>query len=167
MTANHSSCGRPIFRRFGIFGASFHRLNHSRKSLIRHSASRWVVVNGGTSDRPEIKEGSQIDDMEDAEDIPANDDDDSLFEEIEHTDDIPADDDDSLFEKIESAEDSPEIDEESPIHRTYQFDNCNVYLHSFNAQDVKVENSGNNAPLVTRMSPFSLAILIHLSMPDP
>ena len=80
---------------------------HGCSSIITHVQSRWIVVDespGGTSDGPEIKEGSQVE--EGAEDVPANDDD-------------------------------------SPIHRTYQFDNCHVYINSFNSRGVKVKNSGN------------------------
>ena len=89
---------------------------------------RWVVVN--ETDGPEIKVGSQTEEIERAEeDIPANDDD-------------------------------------SPIHRTYQFDNCHVYMNSFNVRGIKVKNSGNNTPRVTRMSCF-FSILMQLSMTDP
>ena len=116
--------------------------------------SQWVVVNGRASDGPEIKEDCQIEKMEGVE---ANDDD-SQFEEIEGADDIPgftAYDDDIQFEKIElieGAEDIPANGDSSPIRRTYQFDNCHVYINSFNARGVKVKNSGNNAPRVTCVS---------------
>ena len=126
MTSNHSD--RPILRRIlttthqqdsagstsNTTPASFHGCS----SIITHVQSRWIVVDespGGASDGSDIKEGSQIEEIESAEDIPANDDD-------------------------------------SPIHRTYQFDNCHVYINSFNARGVKVDNSGNYAPRVTRMS---------------
>ena len=93
---------------------------HGCSSIITHVQSRcqWIVVDespGGTSDGPEIKEGSQIEEKEGTDDIPANDDD-------------------------------------SSIHRRYQFDNCHVYINSFNARGVKVKNSGNYAPRVTRLS---------------
>ena len=83
-----------------------------------HVESQWIVVDetpGGASDGPEIKEGSQIERIEGAEDIPANDD-------------------------------------NSPVHGTYQFDKCHVYINSFNAHGVEVNNSGNYAPRVTRLS---------------
>ena len=52
------------------------------------------------------------------------------------------------IKEIEGAVD----DDDSPIHRTYQFDNCHVYINSFNARGVNVKNSGNYAPRVTRLS---------------
>ena len=58
----------------------------------------------------------------------------------------------SQIEAIEGAEGIPTNDDDSPIHRTYQFDNCHVYINSFNAHGVKVNNSGNYAPRVTRLS---------------
>ena len=91
--------------------ASFHGFS----SIITHVQSRWIVVDespGEASDGPDIKEGSQIEEVEGAEDIPANDDD-------------------------------------NPIHRTYQFDNCHVYINSFNARGIKVDNSGNYESRVT------------------
>ena len=111
----------------------------------------WVVVNGGASDGPKIKEGNQIEEikLEGAEDIPEDDDrDDGQFEEIEGTEDIPE------FEEMEGAEDIPANNDDSLIPRTCQFYSCNVYTNSFNARGVKVKNSGNNAPRVTpsRMS---------------
>ena len=96
---------------------------HGCSSIITHVQSRWIVVDdppGGTSDDPEIKEGNlnQIEEMESAVDMLANDDDTSS----------------------------------GPVQRTYQFDNCHVYINSFNARGVKVKNSGNYAPRVTRLS---------------
>ena len=90
---------------------------HGCSSIITHVQS-WTVVDESpeeTSDRPEIKEDSQIEETEGAGDITANDDD-------------------------------------STVHRTNQFYNCHVYINSFNARGVKVKNSGNYAPRVTRLS---------------
>ena len=165
MTSNHS--GRPILRR--IFAATRQREGvgstsnattasfHSCRSIsITHVKSRWIVVNGGTSDVLEFKEGYQIEEIEGAEDIPENDDD-SQFEEIECVENIPANDDDihwqfKELELIEGAEDIPANDDDSPTRRTYRFDNCHVYINSFIARGVKVNNSSNNAPRVTCMS---------------
>ena len=84
------------------------------------------MVDETPADGPEIKEASQIEEIEGARDIPANDDD-------------------------------------SPVHRTYQFDNCHVYINSFNACGVEVKNSGNFAPRVTRLS----RSLLHFSFDYP
>lgn len=91
-------------------------------SIITHVQSRWIVVDespaGEASDHPETKESSQVEGIEGAEDIPANDN-----------------------------------GETTPIHRTsYQFDNCHVFINSFNAHGVRVNNSGNYAPRVSRLS---------------
>lgn len=41
-------------------------------------------------------------------------------------------------------------EDDRPQHMTYQFHNCqNVFMNAFNAQGVKVENAGNNAPQIT------------------
>ena len=162
MTNNRSASGRPILRR--IFATGHQRDGvgstsntaavssgvHGYKSTITHVESRWIVVNGGASDGPETKEGGQIEEIEGMGDIPA--DDDSQYEEIEGAEDIPANDDDNHFEEIDGADDIPGKEDDSMNHRTYQFDNCNVYMNSFNARGIRVKNSGNYAPRVTRMS---------------
>ena len=56
------------------------------------------------------------------------------------------------IEKIEGAEDIPANDDNSQVHGTYQFNNCHMYINSFNARGVEVNNSGNYAPRVTRLS---------------
>ena len=145
---------------------------HSCKSTTTHvgSESQWIVVDGGASDGPEIRESGEIKESEIVEDIPASDDD-SQYEKIEGTaedipendddrqlekiqgaEDIPANDDDNHFEEIDGADDIPGKEDDSMNHRTYQFDNCNVYMNSFNARGIRVKNSGNYAPRVTRMS---------------
>ena len=161
MTGNHSD--GPILRR--IFATTHQRDSdgsmsnttaasfHSCKSTITHVESRWIVVNGGASDGCDIEEDNQIEEMEGAEDIPENDDDTSQIKEIKGAEDIPAnnlDDDIQIEEILEGAEDIPAKNDDSPIHRTYRFDNCHVYMNSFNARGVKVKNCGNNAPRVTR-----------------
>ena len=40
---------------------------------------------------------------------------------------------------------------DGPSHGTYQFDNCSVYMDSFNTRGVEIKNSANYAP-VTRLS---------------
>ena len=80
---------RPILRRFfttthlpdrvvgstsNTTAASFHGCS----SIITHVESRWIVVDetpGGASDGTEFEEDSQTEEMEGAEDVPANDDD--------------------------------------------------------------------------------------------
>lgn len=57
----------------------------------------------------------------------------------------------------------PANDDDTPVHRTYQFDNCQVYINSFNACGVEVKNSGNFAPRVTRLS----CSLLHFSCDYP
>ena len=141
-------------------------------SNITHVQSRWIAVDelpGGTSDSPEIKGSSRIEEMEGAEDIAANDDDGPVHRTYQsdncHVYDLPGGASDgpesSQIEKIEGAEDIPanDDDDHSPIHRTYHFDNCHVYINSFNTRGVKVNNSGNYAPRVTRLSCFLLQFL--------
>lgn len=71
----------------------------------------------------------------------------------ESSSDGPETNEDSQIEEREGAEDIPVNDDDSAIHnRTYQFNNCQVYINSFNARGVKVKNSGNYAPRVTRLS---------------
>ena len=138
---------------------------HNCSSILRHVESRWTAVDEtpeGASDGPEIKEGSKTEEIESPEDIPENDDD-SQFEEIEGAEDIPANDDNSQIEEIESTEDIPANDDDSPIHRAYQFDNCHVYINSFNARGIEVKNSGNYAPRVSRLS----CSLLHSSCDYP
>lgn len=171
MTTNHSES--PILRR--IFATTHQRDSvrsttstrstrstsnttvssfHSRNSTITRVESRisqWIVVNetpGGASNDPEIIEGSQIEDseIEGAEDIrhiAAND------------GDIPTNDD----------VDIPTNDDSDNSPRRYQFYNCHLYIDCYNTRGVKVKNSGNYAPRVTRVS--SLEILMQLSMTDP
>lgn len=125
---------------------------HSCQSTITHVESRWIVVNGGASDGRDIKEGNQIEEMEGAEDNTPENDDDSQFNEIKGAEDIPANNlnDNIQIEEIEGAEDIPTNNDDNPIcSRTYRFDNCHVYMNSFNARGVKVKNCGNNAPRVT------------------
>ena len=168
MTSNHSD--RPILRRIfetthqpgqdsvGSTSITTAASFYSWKSIIRHVESRWIEVYGGASDGHKIKEGNPIEEieLEGAKDIP-EDDDDGQFKESEGTEGIPANNDDIQIEGIEGAEDIPAKNDDSPIHRTYRFDNCHVYMNSFNARGVNIENSGNHAPQVTlsRMS-FSL-----------
>ena len=68
--------------------------------------------------------------------------------------------DDGKSKETSEAEDTVS-DDNRPKRMTYQlqFRGCrDVYLNSFNADDVKVENSGNNTPQVICMSsPFSLS----------
>ena len=139
------------------------------QAMSSHDGS-WIVVNGGASDGSKIKESNEIEEIkrEGAEDIP-EDDDDGQFEEIEGAEDIPEDDDDGQFEETEGAEDVPAHNDDSLIPRTRHFNNCNVYMNSFNVRGVKVKNSGNNAPRVTpsRMSCSLLQLLMRLSMTDP
>lgn len=56
------------------------------------------------------------------------------------------------IEEMEGAVDILAKDDDTSSHRTYQFDNCHVYINSFNARGVKVKNSGNYQPRVTRLS---------------
>jgi hypothetical protein len=97
---------------------------HGCSSIITHVQSRWIVV-----DDPPPGGGTS-----DGAEIKEG----SQIEEKEGAVDIPANDDDSQTTV--------------PSHRTYQFDNCHVYINSFNARGVKVKNSGNYAPRVTRLS---------------
>ena len=172
-TSNHGD--RPILRRIfetthrpardsvGSMSITTVASFHSWKSIISHVESRWIEVNGGASDGLKIKEGNQIEEMEleGAKDIP-EDDDDGQFEESEGTEGILANNNVIQIEGMEGAEDIPAINEDGPIYRTYRFDNCHVYMNSFNARGVNIKNSGNNAPQVTRESYvlFSLAILM-------
>ena len=56
------------------------------------------------------------------------------------------------IEEIDNAEDIVS-DDDNPVNRTYQFYNCQtVYMNSFNARGVKVKDSGNHFPQVTRTS---------------
>ena len=54
--------------------------------------------------------------------------------------------------QLEGAGDIQANDDDSLVQRTYQFDNCHVYMNSFNARGIKVKDSGNDASRVTRMS---------------
>jgi hypothetical protein len=131
MTSNHSD--RPILRRFFTTtrqrdsAGSTLNTTASFSSITTHFQSQWILVDasesppGGASDGPEIKQNSQIEQIE------------------------------GLPEDLLLAID----DDTSPIPRTYQFENCHVYINSFNAHGVQVENSGNYAPRTIRMS-FSL-----------
>ena len=136
MIGNRSD--RPILRR--IFATTHQRDSvcsasnatvasfHSRSSIVAHHHvesrfSQWIIVN-------ETPPGG----LGGASDGP----------EIEEGSQIE--------EMVEGAEDILENDDDGPIHRTYQFDNCHVYINSFNVRGVKVKNSGNNRPRVTRMS---------------
>ena len=135
-------------------------------SIITHVQSRWIVVDEsprGASDDLEKKESSQIEEIECAEDIPANDDDSPIHRTYQfdncHVSESPGGasggpeiKESSQIEEIEGAEDIPANDDDSPIHGTYHFDNCHVFINSFNARGVKVNNSGNYAPRITRLS---------------
>ena len=69
------------------------------------------------------------------------------------------------IEKVDGPEKIPANDDDSPpIHMTYQFDSCQVYINSFNTRGVKVKNSGNYAPRVTRLS-CSLLYFSHMTDP--
>ena len=63
---------------------------------------------------------------------------------------------DSKSKKIPDADSKDTISDDSPKarprHMTYEFHNCqNVFMNSFNAEGIKVENAGNNTPQVTCM----------------
>ena len=118
----------------------------------------------GTEDISANDDNSQIEKIEGTEDIPANDDN-GQIEKMEGTEDIPANDDNGQIDKIEGAGDIPANDDDSPIHRAYQFDNCHVYINSFNARGIEVKNSGNYAPRVSRLSCSLLQF--SLSTTDP
>ena len=61
------------------------------------------------------------------------------------------------IEETDNAEDT--LSDNGPMNRTYQFYNCQtVYMNAFNNRGVKVKDSGNNIPQVTRMS-YSLFLL--------
>ena len=148
---------------------SFHSCKSINITQVTQLGSGWTVINGGASDdghgdsRIEDIEGmgdisendddSQFEEIEGADDIPVSNNDSQLQKMLEAVEDSPANDDETQIEEIEGADDIPANDDiDSPIHRTYQFDNCHVYMNSFNASGVKVKNSGNNTPQVTRMS---------------
>ena len=67
--------------------------------------------------------------------------------------------------QIKGAEDARANDDDPPIYRKYQFDNCHVYMHSFNARGIKVKDSGNDASRVTRMS-HNLSYNLHMTIHD-
>ena len=140
----------------------------SSTTILVPSGWTQIVVDEsprGASDGPEIEESSQIEEIEGAEDIPANDDDSLIhgayqfdnchvYESPGGASDGPEIKESSQIKQIEGAlaEDIPANDDDTPIHGTYHFDNCHVFINSFNARGVKVNNSGNYAPQVTRLS---------------